>query len=73
MEVCKKIDVLLSNIHIFGVTPAEHNVLWRYLHVFVVVTACRFFAVISLLHWRRNGMQLKHTHFPDLKNMGTLL
>ena len=42
MEVCKTFDVSLSIIHIFVVTPAEQNKLWRYLHAFVIVTACNF-------------------------------
>ena len=30
MEFCKKIDVSLSNIRVFGVTPAEQNCLLSY-------------------------------------------
>ena len=60
-------------ISIFGVTPAEQIFSWMCLHAFVIVSACQFLAVLLLLYWNSNGMQLKHIYLPYFNNMGTFL
>ena len=73
MEVCKTFDASLSNIHVFGVTFAEQHFSLRYFYAFVIVDDCQLLAALLLLYWHRNIIQLIHTRFPDLNNMGNFL
>ena len=72
MEVCKKINVSLSNIHVFGVTTTEHNVLWSYFHDCFIVISCQYFNVNATIELELQWYAKKTYSFNRLEKYGNL-